>query len=77
MVWWDVGPERTVGTEVEGTPAPPTGNVPPAIGRDPHGAPRGEVSARVQKSEFLKLRGRIVEVCGSKPCYARGWTGAP
>jgi hypothetical protein len=77
MVWWDVGPERTVGTAVEGTPAPPTGNVPPRLGRDPHGAPRGEVSARVQKSEFLKLRGRIVEVCGSKPCYARGWTGAP
>jgi hypothetical protein len=77
MVWWDVGPERAVGTAVEGTPAPPTGNVPPRLGRDPHGAPRGEVSARVQKSEFLKLRGRIVEVCGSKPCYARGWTGAP
>ena len=77
MVWWDVGPERAVGAAVEGTPAPPTANVPPRLGRDPHGAPRGEVSARVQKSEFLKLRGRIVEVCGSKPCYARGWTGAP
>jgi hypothetical protein len=77
MVWWDVGPMRTVGTQVEGTPAPPTANVPPREGRDPHGAPRAEASARVQKSEFLKPRGRIVEVCGSKPCYARGWTGAP
>jgi hypothetical protein len=77
MVWWDVGPVRTVGTATEGTAAPPTANVPPREGRDPHGGPRGEVSARVQKSEFLKLRGRIVEVCGSKPCYARGWTGAP
>ena len=70
-------PARTVGTAVEGTPAPPLTNVPPRLGRDPHGAPRGEVSARVQKSEFLKIDGRIVEVCGSKPCYARGWTGAP
>jgi hypothetical protein len=44
---------------------------------DPHSAPRSEVSARVQKSEFLKIGGRIVEVCGAKPCYARGFTGAP
>jgi hypothetical protein len=77
LVWWDTGPARTVGTDTEGTPAPPTANVPPREGDDPHGAPRGEVSARVQKSEFLKVGGRIVEVCGSKPCYARGWTGAP
>jgi hypothetical protein len=76
MVWWDVGPVRD--NNLVGTSAAPTANVaPPRVGRDPHGAPRGEVSARVQKSEFLKLRGRIVEVCGSKPCYARGWTGAP
>jgi hypothetical protein len=78
MVWWDVGPARPAGMPTEGTAAAPTANVaPPRVGRDPHGAPRSEVSARVQKSEFLKLRGRIVEVCGSKPCYARGWTGAP
>jgi hypothetical protein len=78
LVWWDVGPVRTVGASTEGTAAAPIANVaPPRVGRDPHGAPRSEVSARVQKSEFLKLRGRIVEVCGSKPCYARGWTGAP
>jgi hypothetical protein len=77
LVWWDTGPLRTVGSETEGTPAPPITNEPPRAGEDPHGAPRGEVSARRQKSEFLKLRGRIVEVCGSRPCYARGWTGAP
>jgi hypothetical protein len=77
LVWWDVGPERTVGTDLAGTAAPPTANVPPRAGVDPHGAPRSEVSARVQKSEFLKIGGRIVEVCGSRPCYARGWTGAP
>jgi hypothetical protein len=77
VVWWDTGPIRTVGTEVEGTAAPPLTNTPPREGEDPHSAPRSEVSARVQKSEFLKSGGRIVEVCGSRPCYARGWTGAP
>ncbi|HEX2415127.1 MAG TPA: hypothetical protein VHJ37_07925 [Thermoleophilaceae bacterium] len=77
VVWWDVGPVRMVGSEVAGTGRPPLTNTPPREGEDPHGAPRSEVSARVQKSEFLKIRGRIVEVCGSKPCYARGWTGAP
>ena len=77
VVWWDTGPIRTVGTEVEGTGPPPLTNTPPGEGEDPHGAPRSEVSARVQKSEFLKLEGRIVDVCGGKPCYARGFTGAP
>ena len=70
VVWWDTGPIRTVGTEVEGTAAPPLTNTPPREGEDPHGAPRSEVSARVQKSEFLKVGGRIVDVCGGKPCYA-------
>ena len=77
VVWWDTGPIRTVGAEVEGTAAPPLTNTPPREGEDPHGAPRSEVSARVQKSEFLKVGGRIVDVCGGKPCYARGFTGAP
>ena len=77
VVWWDTGPIRTVGTEVEGTAAPPLTNTPPREGEDPHGAPRSEVSARVQKSEFLKVGGRIVDVCAGKPCYARGFTGAP
>ncbi len=77
VVWWDTGPIRTVGTEVEGTAAPPLTNTPPREGEDPHSAPRSEVSARVQKSEFLKVGGRIVDVCAGKPCYARGFTGAP
>lgn len=77
VVWWDTGPLRMVGTQIAGTPAPPVTNLPPREGDDPHGAPRSEASARRQKSEFLKTRGRIVEVCGERPCYARGWTGAP
>ncbi len=77
VVWWDTGPVRLVGSESEGTPPPPITNTPPREGNDPHEAPRSEASARVQKSEFLKIGGRIVEVCGTRPCYAAGWTGSP
>jgi hypothetical protein len=78
MVWWDTGPWRPdPAPDGEGTPAAPVTNVPPREGKDPHGAPRGEPTARVQKSEFLKIGGRIVEVCGSAPCYAKGWNGLP
>jgi hypothetical protein len=48
--------------------------VPNRAGEDPHGAPRSEVAARVQKSEFLKVDGKVVEVCGTAPCFARGFT---
>ena len=64
LVYWDAG-----------TPAAPLTNVPNRAGQDPHGYPRDEVAARVQKSEFLKVGGTIVDVCGGGPCYARGYTG--
>ncbi len=63
VVWWDAG-----------TPPSPLENVPNRAGEDPHGAPRSEVAARVQKSEFLKVDGKVVEVCGTAPCFARGFT---
>ena len=56
-----------------GNPAPPIANVPPrppAFGDDPHGRPRAQVSARLQKSEFLKPGGAFVDVCGGSPCLA-------
>jgi len=53
-----------------GTPAPPTGNVPPRDGADPHGFPRASKEAREQKSEFLKRDGRVVDVCHGRPCTA-------
>jgi hypothetical protein len=56
-----------------GTPTPPTDAVPPrppAYGDDPHGRPRAQVSARSQKSEFLKPDGTLVDVCGGAPCLA-------
>jgi hypothetical protein len=64
VVWWDAG-----------TPPPPLENVPNRAGEDPHGAPRSEVAARVQKSEFLRVDGKVVEVCGAAPCFARGYAG--
>lgn len=73
LVYWDTGPVRAGGAE--GTPPPPTTNVPPREGNDPHGAPRGEVLAREQKSEFLRVDGRVVDVCGDAPCYADGYGG--
>ena len=73
LVYWDTGPLRNGGAD--GTPPPPTANVPPREGNDPHGAPRAEVSARLQKSEFLRVGGTVVNVCGDDPCYADGYAG--
>ncbi len=75
IVFWDTGPVRTVGTETEGTSAPPQTNKPNRTGDDPHENPRATASARTQKSEFLKVGGRVVDVCGAKPCYAAPYTG--
>ena len=64
LVWWD-----------SGTPPPPLQNVPNREGQDPHSHPRSDVNARRQKSEFLKIDGRVVDVCGAGPCFANGYTG--
>ena len=53
-----------------GTPAPPITNTPNRAGDDPHDNVRATPAARVQKSEFLKLKGRVVDVCGGGPCHA-------
>jgi hypothetical protein len=58
-----------------GSDPPPTTNVPPSTSRDPHSDPRSDFYARVQKSEFLQIDGKVIDVCGIKPCYARGYTG--
>jgi len=75
IVFWDTGPVRTVGTETEGTNAPPVTNTPNRSGDDPHENPRSTPSARVQKSAFLRIRGHVVDVCGGRPCYAEPYTG--
>ena len=53
-----------------GTPAPPITNTPNRAGSDPHSRPRATPAARVQKSEFVKIDGRVVDVCGGAPCHA-------
>jgi len=53
-----------------GTPAPPITNTPNRSGDDPHSHPRSTPAARVQKSEFLKIDGRVVDVCGGAPCHS-------
>jgi hypothetical protein len=75
LVVWDSGPPREGDI---GVVAPPTSNTPPDFpeyGRDPHSDPRNDPDARVQKSEFLRIGGRVVNVCGVAPCYTHGWTG--
>jgi hypothetical protein len=51
-----------------GIPAPPITNTPPREGTDPHGAPRASPAARLQKSEFLRSGGDVIDVCGGAPC---------
>ncbi len=75
IVMWDTGPTRTVGSETEGTDPPPVTNTPNRSGDDPHGSPRATPAARVQKSEFLKVGGTVVDVCGGRPCFAAPYTG--
>ena len=66
----DAGPVRPDGNGgVLGTPPAPITNTAAARGPDPHSAPRSDVNARIQKSEFLKIDGRVIDVCGSRPCY--------
>lgn len=50
-----------------GTPPPPTANVPPTEGEDPHGDTRGSAEAMGQLARFL-LTGEIVDTCSGKPC---------
>jgi hypothetical protein len=59
IVMWDAG-----------TPAPPITNTPNRGGADPHSRPRSTPAARTQKSEFLKINGRVVDVCGGAACHA-------
>ena len=51
-------------------------NVPPRVGVDPHDLViQSEPRIRRQISEFLRIDGKVIDVCGSAPCHAAGWTG--
>jgi hypothetical protein len=79
IVLWDTGPVRNApcppGDSACGTPPPPTTNTPPSVGQDPHEFPRRSAAARQQKSNFLRVGGQVVDVCGTRPCYAGAWAG--
>jgi hypothetical protein len=73
---WDIGPRRMEGNSVRGTDPPPASNTPPAENQeDPHEAPRRTANGRVQKNAFLSPGGKVIEVCGNRPCYAGSWNG--
>lgn len=51
-----------------GTPAPPTDNIPPRAGEDPHGK-LADVPAALQiVAAFIEPDGVIIDACGSDPC---------
>ena len=79
LVVWDIGPLRNCdssGENCQGTTPPPIENVPNRAGIDPHGPDASETEAgQAQIAEFLKPRGRVVEVCDGHPCYLEGWSG--
>jgi hypothetical protein len=74
MVYWDTGPVRVVNGETVGTGPAPLAELPNRTGADPHGRPRKDPNAQEQKVEFM-LNGRVIDVCGSTPCYVDGYTG--
>jgi len=51
-----------------GAATPPTENVAPSVGSDPHSDPRKDADARIQKSAFLQTGGSVVDVCSGAPC---------
>lgn len=75
--FWNIPPiesDRYDGSAIviwdSGAAAPPLANLPPREGEDPHEDPRADPEARVQKSEFLKRDGAVVDVCDGAPCTA-------
>jgi hypothetical protein len=79
LVVWDIGPLRPPGCTGDsclGTPPPPITNTPPRIGVDPHDLViDSEARIRRQIAEWLKIDGKLIDVCGTAPCHAAGWTG--
>ncbi len=58
-----------------GSPVPPLTEVPPREGQDPHEHPRRSPLSMKMKSFFLRPGGKVVDVCGGKPCYADEYKG--
>lgn len=69
IVNWDTFARNTDGTYSFRTPVAPRENIPNDKGSDPHGKPRGDVEARIQKGYFLRT-GEVIDVCGGSICNA-------
>jgi hypothetical protein len=74
---FDIGPPRKEGNDIRGTNPPPTTNTPPAREgqEDPHEFPRRSPDGQRQKDAFLRIGGKVIDVCGPRPCYAGTWQG--
>ena len=59
-----------------GSPVPPKTEIPPDEGEDPHELPRRSPLAQQQKSAFLRVGGKVTDVCGAAPCFAGDKAGA-
>jgi hypothetical protein len=84
MFVWDIGNKRMVGPDELGTdPAPLTNTWPDdSFGVDPHDTVIEQSPlARKHIADFIKVDGKITNpaepACGSHPCYAAGYKGAP
>ena len=75
MVVWDIGPLNPDNEDNPGTGVSPPINTPPREGRDPHSDTRAEVAGGIQRRAFL-LEDRYINVCGDRPCFARGYIPA-
>jgi hypothetical protein len=74
LIVFDSGPVTPANPQ--GTPLPPTSNVPPTAGQDPHEFPRRTQEARTMKDQFLRVGGRLqTPPCGGGVCRSNGWTG--
>lgn len=62
IVLWDSGPGNVPTSSI------PHDNRPPQGGKDPHSDPRNTPAARLQKAEFLKEGGKVVDTCNGEPC---------
>lgn len=84
MFVWDIGDKRMVGPDEFGTdPAPLTNTWPDdSFGVDPHDTVIEQSPlARKHIADFIKVDGKITNpaepACGTHPCYAAGYNGAP
>jgi hypothetical protein len=74
LIVFDAGPFTAANPG--GTPVPPTQNVPPSEGQDPHEFPRRTQEARTMKDQFLRVGGRLQSApCGGRVCHSNGWPG--